>query len=826
LRTSPVVPPEKNLLTITVDASLDEARLITATAVLSFNGINDTSYRGRLAALKPEERAPYFEERLKQAVGAARLTRLEIRPDNVRDTSAPLSVTLGFEIENALANGTDTALLQIPTLINHFGLFGRVLGDGIGLEKRRYPLNTGFTCGVTETVRLDLSRSGLRTAVLPGYETVNTPELYIRRAVTATNTIITSRADIMLRTVEFSPAQYLTLKQNLKTSERNARKRVILERAGFPSEADLATLSETVEYTLFDSNNWKEDRTVRQKVLTYAGKKQASDLKFTYNPAMQNTALGSATVTGPDGKVKYIDPAKEINVMDAKWSGEAPRYPSEKIMVASLPGVEVGSIIEYRVISIHHDVPFFSAAEYFSDINPLVSKTVRVELPYKLNLNISNTDPAAVRQIGRSGDGTVIYEWSAKNRNMIKKEERLPPDWICKPAVLISCGNQTSYAALVEKTLITAAGKSKVSAEKVHALIKGLKTRTEKITVLRDFVDRTVREAGPDFSALPLSAVTPADQVLAEGYGNTTDRAVLLYALLDAAKLKPRFVLSSSLPRVEGTNSPAIKILQRNFFDTVLVATTGDKKETIYLGDSGQYAAAGTLYHDRQPAIGLKTGNLEIPQAGFADAVETALSIKLSENGDIALTKKIFFSGTEFEKFHEQFAQYTPEDRRRAHQGLLSQVSQSAEASGELQTAFVHPGQLQFAANLPAYAIRDGDQMYFNLPEGLGDLLNLKASHRESPFYIEKPVNKAFFYEVALPEGWKPILFPASFHIELPSGAGFVEVMVSVKAGQIIIMQQAQLNAAIIPPGEYDKLLTLNDRLTAPSGRAILLRKR
>jgi len=827
LQTSPVVPPEKNLLSIDVDAALNDSRLITAKAVLSFNGINDTAYRGRLAGLKPEERIPYFEERLKQACGSARLLKLTVIPEEVRNTTVPLSVTLEFEIENALASGPENSLLQVPTLINQFGLFGRVIGDGIGLDKRRYPLNTGFTCGIAETVRLDLRRSGLRPAVLPAYETIDTPELYITRSVTATNDLLVSHADILLRTVEFSPAQYLTLKQNLKAAERNARKRVILERGDFPPEADLATLSETVQYTLRDSNHWKEERTVRQQVLTYAGKRQLSDLKFIYNPALQQTVLESATVTSPDGKVQSIDPGKEVNVMDAKWAGNAPRYPAEKIMVANLPGVEVGSIIEYRVSSICRGLPFFSAAEYFSDLNPLVSKTVRIEVPYKMDLKINSTDPVAVRRLIRTGNGTVIHEWSTQNRDMVKKEERLPPDWVYKPTVLLSCGNISDYAELVEKALMAAAGKDKVAKVKARELTKGMKTRLQKITALRDFVDRTVREAGPGFAALPLSAITPADQVLAEGYGNTTDRAVLLYALLDAAGLKPRFVLSSSLPRAESFGAPVVNVLQRNFFDTVLVAVTGDNKKTVYLGDGGQYAHPGVLAHDGQPAIDLKGGKIEIPKTEFSDAVETRFVCKLSETGDVELTKKIILSGTEFEKFHKEFAQFTPEERRRAHQNLLSQISQSAEADGELQTSFTYPGQIQLAARLPSYAVRDGDRIYLSLPEGLGDhLLNLKASRRENPFYIEKPIRQSFFYEIALPEGWEPVLTPETFRTELPDGAGFVEVKVSAAPGRILILHQAQLNAAVIPPGDYDKLLELNNRLTAPSAKAVLLRKK
>ena len=205
--------------------------------------------------------------------------------------------------------------------------------------------------------------------------------------------------------------------------------------------------------------------------------------------------------------------------------------------------------------------------------------------------------------------------------------------------------------------------------------------------------------------------------------------------------------------------------------------------------------------------------------------METGFSLALSDNGDVALTKKVTLTGTEFEKVHTQFAQFTPEERKRAHQTLLSQISQSAEAAGELKTSFAGSGQIEFAAKLPAYAERDGDRMYFTLPESLGNLLNLKTSRRENPFYIETPLQQSFSYEITLPEGWTPVLLPEPFSTELPAGAGLVNVIVSSDDGKITIRQEAQLNAAIIPPEQYDKLQELNDRLTAPSARTILLRK-
>ena len=826
LQTSPVVPPEKNLLTIQVDATLDESRLITGRAVLSFDGINDTAYRGRLAALKPGERDPYFETRLKQALGAARLTRLKIRPDPVRDTTVPLSVTLDFEIENALAEDDTNALLQAPTLINQFGLFGRIIGGGIGLDRRRYPLYTELTCGVTETVRLDLSQSGLKPAALPAYETIDTPELYISRSVETSNDLLISRADILLRTVEFSPEQYLTLKQNLKASERNARKRILLERSGFPSGADLATLSETVQYTLYDPFNWTEDRTVRQQVLSYAGKKQLSDLQFIYNPTNQTTVLSSATVTAPNGKVQYIDPDKEVNIMDAAWSGTAPRYPAEKIMVANLPGVEIGSIIEYRVITVNRGLPFFSTTEYFADFNPLNSKTVRVILPLNMHLNIILNDPAAIQQRTSILNGRTVHEWNIKKRSTIKTEENLPPDWTFRPAIILSCGDLNDYASWVEKTLLQAQDQDQAAKEKAPELPQKTKGRLQKITVLRDFVDRTIQEAGPGLPFLPLSAVTPADQVLQEGYGNTTDRAVLLYAMLNAAGLKPRFILASSLPRINGVSAPLIDSLQRTAFDTVLVAVNDDDKQPLYLGDSSQYAQPGTLTHTEQPAIDLKEEEIILPQTALTNAVSTDFVLTLSENGDAELTKKTLFYGISFEQFHRQFVQFTPEERDRAHQNLLSQLSQSAEAVGDLKTSFTYPGELQLSARLPAFAVRDGDHIYFTLPEHLGDLLNLKTSRRNNAFCIDQPVNETYSYTITLPAGWEPVLLPERFHTDLPSDAGFVTVNVYANDNKLRIQQHAELNAAIIPATDYSKLLLLNDQLTGPSARTILLQKK
>lgn len=824
LRTSPVIPPEDNMLTIEVDAELEDNNLISGEILLSFEGINDTAYRGQLAGLKAEERIPYFESRLKSALGAATMTRLDIFPADVRDTTVPLSAKIGFELKNAMSGTDETALLRMPTLVNHFGLFGSLLGRGIGLDKREFPLQTQITCGVSETVRLNLNAGSLRPSILPTYETIDTPQVLIRRETMETNGVLLAQADLLLRTVEFSPEEYLQLKNNLKTSERNARKQVILEPGGFPEQADFATLKEHVYYALYDIHNAAKIRTMKQKVLTYAGKKALSDIKIQFNSGYEQVALKYAKVTSPDGTVHEIDPDKEVNIMDAGWTGSAPRYPADKILVASLPGVEVGSIIEYQIISSQKDIPFFSAMETFDSHNPIVKKTVQIEMPYKTKLKINNLARGTIRRRTYHHGENTVHEWTVENRPMIRKEDHPAPAWVLKPTLLLSTGEPEEYAKTVRKALERAAKVTKPLKTKTKGLLKGVKGRRAKMDELRRFVDRTIRLAGPGLSTLPLSAITPAEQTLQEGYGNSTDRAVLLYALLDAARLKPRFVLTSSLPRIGGMSADLRNVFQRRPFNTLLVSVEDDDI-FYYLNDSNRYASPGAMVHDSRPALDLESGGFLFPESAVSNKVETGFSMQLAENGDLSLVKKQQFHGTSFAWFHKRFAEFTPEEFKREQQARLSALSQSAEADEPMQTSFEEPGMLQLAATIKDYAVRDGGHMYLTLPETLGKLLGIQAEQRHRAFYISNPLDRTINYEIALPKGWKAVLLPDSFRTELPAGGGVVEVSAHGLGSHLIITQKAQLKPALVSVNEYGRLLSLNDQLTRPSSRTILLKK-
>ena len=104
-----------------------------------------------------------------------------------------------------------------------------------------------------------------------------------------------------------------------------------------------------------------------------------------------------------------------------------------------------------------------------------------------------------------------------------------------------------------------------------QSLTRQSKTRLDTVKAIRDFVAKSIREAGPSFTELPLSELSAADTTLADGYGHAADRAILLHAMLAAAGFRPEFVLASDLPPIAGITNVSLSFPLPNSFRSPLV---------------------------------------------------------------------------------------------------------------------------------------------------------------------------------------------------------------------------------------------------------------
>ena len=876
LQTTPIIPADKNLMQINTTGKLDSitGKLI-ANVELNFDGINDNAYRGLFSELTPDDRQRFFEKVVKKVIPTAKLITLTISPQNMHDTSKPLTVSITYEAEDILIRKNQTAMLPLPWFGKTVGIINYVIRE-TGLEKRKYPFVTNTTCGYKENFKIKFNNGKVKFNSIPDYTTVDTETVTYKQILNYAKNTLKGTSEFLLKVVEFSPKQYLAFKDILEDLELNRKKMPILsfdvQSSGISdtiSKEDALIVDAKTEIILKDQHNWTENYYTKMKILSYPGKKKNSEIKIPYNPIWETVTINKAVVTGESGKKQELS-KNEMNVMDASWTGSAPRYPSEKILVLNLPGVEIGSIIELHVTTQIKDRPFFSDIKSFRKINPVKKTNYKISVPKGISLNINRKNLNGVTEKKTESSDCITYEWITKNQKALKKESSLPPSWIFLPTIIVSTGGWKTYSDQLNRKFIEAAKVLPEINSLARKLIAGQKTKEDKIIAIRDYTVKNIRHAGPSFTDMPLTAITPAAKTLPDGYGNNLDRAIVLYSLLKAAELNPDFVLASDFPSmIKQITEPILKTPQPDFFNEVLVALKTDKG-TIFLNDTNEYSILGATGNEYNLGLNLNTATpLTIkPLKNRSDKISFDYQIKLDNSGDatLAITKKYY--GNYFGLFNKKFSELRPEEKNRYFQSAVANVSQSAEPTGKLITNFKkYPGTESFSVKVKNYGIVDNEYFYFNIPLRLNSIYSLGKDKRYYPYYQSDRINSFYNISVQLPEDFnRQLITPQKERVSLPNDSGSIDLLPmfeqraeskeqrksdqwSVTSGQLekkgeresdqwsVVGDQLKkkrywnekvyinTKPSIFNPEQYNEILNIDKKISSPSTRTILLRK-
>jgi transglutaminase-like putative cysteine protease len=827
LKTSPVVPASKNMLTIKTSGTLSDEGLLKLTSRIDFNGINDNAYRGMLTRMKQEERRRFFEGNLKRSIAGAKLTALTIIPDDMQDTTAKLSLTMEYEARNYPVVGSNHTLLTAPWLGTGLGYANFLLGN-TGLDQRKYPYYIRLTAGVAESISIKLGKTAAANNTPTDSVNLTTGGVSYNQNTVISNSMLSASAEFMINTVQFSPSEYLELKQLLKDREYEQRKKIILIHPDkSDSENDIRILADKTEINISDISNWKSTRTIQKKVLTYAGKKANAELKIGFNPAWESIHLLSAQVVNTNGSIHNVVD-NEKNIMDAGWVGSAPRYPPQRMLVVSLPGVEEGSLITYTIERKVFNKPFFSWMKTFQSNDPVDSAEVVITAPQNIQLHISDDSCPYRNTTTNSSDKTVTYSWKIPKQKAIKPEDNLPPNWSFMPAVFVSAGDWQHYSAEIRNHLEEAVKNQEKCIHKSLEIIAGAKTEHDKIMAIRNFVAATIRSAGPSLNNLPLDAISSADTVLTDGYGNTTDKAVILSALLNAVGIKTEFVLVSSLsPQIDNLTAPLISVPQRTLFNRLLVKLT-DQDQTVYLNETDQYSAPGCTPFNGKTILDMTgtVSTISLPQNKKEKSM-IEFTLSLNQNGDAQLTAKRSYYGMDFASKNKMYSELPPEELRRHFMELTASISQAAEAVCTLKTDFTtYPATREFTVKIPRFAVRSGKYLYLTLPLGMSSPISLRSDSREQALYFASPIDKTVIYNITLPSGTKNIdLLPPPINWQGPANLGSIQYSQKIDDTNrhITLTQKVDFNPAVIRPESYPTLLQINRRLKHPSTRTILI---
>jgi transglutaminase-like putative cysteine protease len=840
LRVSPVQPPEEHMLVVKTTGTLGADGALEATSEMSFTGVNDDAYRNRFAHLKPDDQKRFFEERLKESIPGVKLTSLKLTPENMLDTSVPLHAELKFTASGLTANGGEKSIVSLPWLSKNLGIANRIIVGSAGLEKRKYPLDTEVACGVREDIALHLTGGFAAPLSTPEFASIHGADLdYSVRAECSENSLACSR-ELKLKTVEFSPAEYLKLRKTLKDMAYDSRKNLILglkSKAIAEAPADVTRSTEPVDS---DARILQSDKTLEVKdahtavyhakyakrILTYAGKIREAEVKIPFNPACEDVKIVHAVVTSKSGARQEISPG-EINVMDQGWNAGAKRYTGGKILVASLPGVDIGSTIEVEYKISSHDTPSLSGFESFQFSDALEEKSFRLTAPADVQIHQFVSGPAGtVEENHKTAEGVQTLDWQARDIKALPSEPQLPPAWIYDPGVDYFVGNVADYWKSVNDAMLAHSQNSGKAAALARQLTQSAKTKLDAAAAIRDFIAANIRRAGPSFTTLPLRELSDADTTLADGYGHSADRAILFYAMLSAAGMQPEFVMASGLPPIAGIRKVTHSFALPDDFQMPLVKVTVDGKD-YYLNDTDQYARMGTTQADGKLGLLLAGQNIKTIEAvkDCGNKTETDYAIALSGDGRARIKISRHVYGDDYNGWHRFFAELPPEERQHYFQEAVSGVAQGARPVGDLTTQFdTYPGLEEFTVDVDDYGVSSGKYYYFNLPF-TPPFFAAAGDQRSLPLFISNKRERTIRAEIELPAGFRQTdIAPKGETFTAPGGSR-VHIAKNSAEGKCVITEQFETVPAIIEPADYSKVVNIQSSLGQKSATTFLLER-
>ena len=843
LRTSSYSPPDGNMMTIRTNGVLNAEGHLDATSQLTFGGANDDIYRNSFSEMKPDDIHRYFEQLLKQAMPGARLTSLKVTPENMLDVSTPIQVDMEFAADDMTATGRGKSVVTVPWIGNDLGLVNRILEGAASLDKRKYAMQTRIACGLDEQVSLKLEGGFGKAESLPVCPPVEDDGVSYHQSFDEKSGTLTCSREFSLKGVEFNPTQYAALKKTLKNLQYDARKSPLLAVAADPpAQADPAAkapaapavdsnsivLYSQKEMTATDAHNAVYHVKFAKQILTYAGKISQAEIKIPFDPACQDARLISGTVISKTGQRQEISKG-EINIMDADWSASAKRYTGGKILVANLPGVDIGSTIEVEYEIVMKNVPYVAGFEPFQLPDSLDKKSFTLSAPAGIPITKMATGSAPLDATTPDGDkGNQTIVWTAKDIPAEAAEEDVPPDWTYMPGVAYFVGDYPAYLKDLGNALNDRSKAGDKAADLAHEIAAQSKSKLDTIRGIRDFVAKSIRLAGPAFTELPLSELSKADTTLTDGYGHAADRAILLHSMLTAAGFQPEFVLASDLPPMDGVRDIATTFPLPDSYNTPLVKVLVDG-QSYYLNDTDQYAQLGSTAHEDRLGINLTSNTPEVIAAAkdCQDRIETDYTLSFANDGRLQMGVARHYFGNEYNEKNKYFSELRPEEKKRYYQELISGIGQGARPVGDLSAEFnTYPGTEKFSVALDNYAVVDGKYLYFNLPFTPSLVKLPGGDQRTLPLMLSHEGTNSVHAEITLPLGFRDVLIaPRSESLEAPAGGGKVRVTSAAGTGKYILTDDSETSPAVISPHDYPAMVKVESALENKSSKVFLLEK-
>ncbi|MGL4551753.1 MAG: DUF3857 domain-containing transglutaminase family protein, partial [Gemmataceae bacterium] len=262
---------------------------------------------------------------------------------------------------------------------------------------------------------------------------------------------------------------------------------------------------------------------------------------ITYSPGHEKLTLHTARIHKPGGAVVEVEP-RHVHLRDVATDFQV--YDSDRQLVVSFPGLEVGDVLEakwtVRGKNPEHGGRFFQRYSFGDPVYPIMSDEVRVLAAKGVELKAALRPgllPIKVVGTRAERDGMAYHRWQAKDCPPPPPDDNLPSREEFRPTVLLSTFGSWDEVGRWKSKLRESCWECNDRVRKVVAdVTRGLKTPAEKARALTYHVRRDIRylSAGERHDYTPHKP----EAVLENRAGDCKDSSQLLAVMLREAGLK------------------------------------------------------------------------------------------------------------------------------------------------------------------------------------------------------------------------------------------------------------------------------------------------
>ena len=295
-----------------------------------------------------------------------------------------------------------------------------------------------------------------------------------------------------------------------------------------------------------DDGRGTKESSARIRVQTYTGVQKVGQLVFPYKGANERVEVKSLKVIKPDGTVVTAG-AEAVVDLSSPVVQEAPMYSDARQKHISVPGLSVGDIIEYDVVTRVFEP--FTPGQFWDNwdfVTHFVCLDEEIVLEVPANRTLKVKSPEGMEPRVEDQAGRRRYTWKAENRkpieevNAFKNFQSLNPSEMLR-GLAVSQPRRMLFSTFQNWDAIgqwynTLAQERQFPSQEVRAkadeITRGATSELAKVQAIYDYVSH-IRYVSLSFGVgryQPHSAL----EVLTNLYGDCKDKATLLDALLAA----------------------------------------------------------------------------------------------------------------------------------------------------------------------------------------------------------------------------------------------------------------------------------------------------